>query len=203
MKRIQTTVYTFSELSDKAKDKAREWWRKANEEDNTWHTFLIEEWKERILPAMGWCGADIGYSGFCSQGDGAHFTGEWRSCNVNARFLEEQEINDEDLLRFFVGYAELAKRYPNGFCKIRHSGHYQHENCTDFDIRLADENDDEICGELIDNFEREIAELSRDVMRHIYRCLEKEWEWQNADEQVDEILISNEYTFTESGERFG
>ena len=152
---------------------------------------------------MGWRGVKIGFRGFWSQGDGAHFTGEWHSRNVDNHFLENEGINDDDLLGFLVAYDELAKKYSNAFCKIRHSGHYQHENCTDFETRLADENDDEIYDERADDFETAIKELSREVMRHIYRCLEEAWDFCDADEQVDDNIIANEYTFTESGERFG
>ena len=45
------------------------------------------------------------------------------------------------------------------------------------------------------------GELSRDLMRWIYRTLEKECDWQNADEQVDENIRCNEYEFDVDGER--
>ena len=37
----------------------------------------------------------------------------------------------------------------------------------------------------------------------IYRTLESEYDYQNADEQVDENIEANEYTFTAEGRRFG
>ena len=37
-------------------------------------------------------------------------------------------------------------------------------------------------------------------MKWIYRALEKEYEYQNADEQIGENIIANVYDFTEDGE---
>jgi hypothetical protein len=55
----------------------------------------------------------------------------------------------------------------------------------------------------IEDVEKELTELSRDCMKWIYRQLEKEYEYQNSDECVIELIQANEYTFTESGRRFG
>ena len=41
----------------------------------------------------------------------------------------------------------------------------------------------------------------RDFADCIYKQLETENDWRNADEQVDETLRANEYEFTEEGER--
>lgn len=203
MEIISTTVYSFDELSDEAKEKAREWYREVSADDQFWHETPIEEWQSQTLPAMGWSGAKIGYRGFWSQGDGAHFEGTWNSHDVDPEFLTREGWQDPELARFLAAYAALAVKYPKAFCRIKHRGHYEHENCTEFDVEVLDENDDHVDSETRDAFEDEITELSREVMQHIYQSLEKEWEWQNADEQVDETIRANEYTFTGTGRRFG
>ena len=38
MRTITTTVYKFDELSDTAKNKARDWWRNLDGEDPAWHS---------------------------------------------------------------------------------------------------------------------------------------------------------------------
>jgi len=43
----------------------------------------------------------------------------------------------------------------------------------------------------------------RDLARWLYRRLEQEYEYRTSDEVVDETIIANDYTFTESGRRFG
>jgi hypothetical protein len=40
-------------------------------------------------------------------------------------------------------------------------------------------------------------------MRWVYRRLEAEYNWLQADEQVDESIRCNEYTFDEDGNREG
>lgn len=46
-----------------------------------------------------------------------------------------------------------------------------------------------------------IKELLRDYMRWIYKQLEKEHEYQNSNEVVDETITINEYEFDEDGNR--
>jgi hypothetical protein len=38
-------------------------------------------------------------------------------------------------------------------------------------------------------------------MAWIYRTLEEEYEWQNANDQIDECLRINDYAFTAEGSR--
>lgn len=51
--------------------------------------------------------------------------------------------------------------------------------------------------------ERQIVEAFRDLARWLYRQLEREYEYQTSDEAIDETILANEYTFTETGRRFG
>jgi hypothetical protein len=46
-----------------------------------------------------------------------------------------------------------------------------------------------------------LIELARDFMDWIYKQLEKEWDYQNSDEQVEESIRANEYEFLEDGVR--
>jgi hypothetical protein len=43
----------------------------------------------------------------------------------------------------------------------------------------------------------------RDLARWLYRQLEREYEYQTSDAVVDEAILANDYTFTETGRRFG
>ena len=46
-----------------------------------------------------------------------------------------------------------------------------------------------------------LMQISRDAMLWIYHDLEKEYDYRNADEQVDDGIRCNEYLFTETGQR--
>ena len=48
-----------------------------------------------------------------------------------------------------------------------------------------------------------VTEALRDLARWLYRQLEQEYEYQTADETVDEAIAANAYTFTDVGRRFG
>lgn len=221
MKTIHTDVYAFDELNDDAKEKARDWWREVNAGDSYWSECVIDDAKE-CLKFLGW---DIGtargrrstpaiyFSGFSSQGDGACFEGSWRAADVNADGLKDHAPLDKELHRIADEMAAIAKDWPDAACSVKHSGHYSHENCTVFaDFESNDEAADDLiwgspeykthCAKIKES-EDALIEASRDFMRWIYRALECEYEYQNSDECVDETIRANEYTFTESGKRFG
>ena len=79
-KTVEITLYQFDELSDKAKEKAREnyitnWMR------DDWYECTYEAMKEDGHHNYGFNVKDIRFSGFWSQGDGASWCG---SVNVPA-----------------------------------------------------------------------------------------------------------------------
>ena len=57
--------------------------------------------------------------------------------------------------------------------------------------------------EMTADAEDAVIEALRDLARWLYRQLELEYEYQTSDDQVDEAIRANEYTFTEAGRRFG
>ena len=72
MRQIAVNVYKFDELSDEAKEKVLEKHRDINVDDSHWYEFTMEMWKEKLKEA-GFDDAEIHFSGFWSQGDGACF----------------------------------------------------------------------------------------------------------------------------------
>lgn len=224
MKTKTYSVYSFSELSPKAREKAI---------DN--HRLSIrEEWDgeqtiEDAKNVFGFAGFDISkvyYSGFSSQGDGACFEGSWYAKDVNPALMRENAPKDAELHRIADELKKLAEKCPEARFSVKHRGHYFHEYCTDFsfdlpepdlsdtgpyatgeDASTADQekitieqlrfdraNDD------LSELEKELTELSRNAMRWIYKQLEKEYDWQTADKQVIESIKSMGYEFTEEGE---
>ena len=43
MKTVEISLFQFDELDDKAKERARAWWRKCSEDDTFWSEYVIEE----------------------------------------------------------------------------------------------------------------------------------------------------------------
>lgn len=227
MKEITVKAYEFDELSDAAKEKAREWFRRASDEDNFWSECVIDEavkqgghlgidFKERQVKLYG--GGTRGepciwWSGFWSQGDGACFEGAWRASDVKADKVAEGWGPDPattEIKRIAAVFAEIAEKYPHSSFTVKHSGHYQHENCTEFDFDVGNyewtcEDKPETEGP-IEAWERDfpedgLKENAKDFMRFIYKQLESAYEYEVSDENINQSLSTNETLFTSDGGR--
>ena len=187
-------IYTYEELSDDAKEKARDWYRSIDDA-NFWAEFVIDNAKE-VAALMGWEIDKIYWSGFSCQGDGACFTGMMRYKKGCAKFVKAY-TNDEELNRIAKAWQDLQRRNFYALrASVKHRGHYSHEMCTEFE-----------CEDTRSNYgwmqnpeaEDDIKEIARDFMRWIYKRLESEYEYSVSDEAVEENIIANEYEFTEDG----
>ena len=184
-KAIFVTTYTFDELSDKAKARAREWYREGND-------FFSEHVIDDAANMARILGIDLDakgepqiyWSGFGSQGDGASFVGEYRCRPEACEEIMHAAPQDEELYRIACG-LEACNGEEEPWANIEHgSSHYCHERS----VRIVAQCDT-------------VAELLRDFMRWIYRQLEAEYNYQNSDEQVDEVIRVNECEFTVDGQR--
>ena len=194
MRQEVINIYKFDELSEQAKETARQWYR----EGLDYPSFIIEEWPEQAKE-RGFDIDKIYYSGFWSQGDGAMFEG---SVNDFTKFCEG--LNPHFIKLVKSGNLDLT-------CHFTHSGHYYHERSVN--IHFSTNNADipgtykprvgmtgNIYNEL-DKLEEAIGEAYRDECRSIYKALEEEYEYQNSDECIDETILINEYEFDENGKR--
>jgi hypothetical protein len=124
--------------------------------------------------------------------------------------LKEYAPQDKELHRIVDGLAELANAYPDGYFSVKYRGYYSYSGCTAFDVELPTEQENELEYDSpeykllqvkLGEDEETLIELARDFMNWIYKQLEKEWEYQNSDEQVEESIRANEYEFLEDGTR--
>lgn len=183
----QTTVYTFDELSESAKERARNWWREGAF-DYEWYEHVYTDATD-CLALAGFEVEKIWFSGFASQGDGACFDGTWNAARAQpVKAMKAHAPMDKALHRIAAEMRRIAKSDKNAFMRVRHSGHYYHSGCTSFEIDARTQELDE-----------SIREAARSAMDWIYRQLEAEYEYQSADEQVDDNIRANEYTFDENG----
>lgn len=209
MRTIETKVYTYAELSDKAKARARDWWREASAGD-TFHLDNVIEDAAECLKAMGFelpkpkgrnSGQAIYWSlGYC-QGDGAAFDAVWRARDMNvaplladrpAEFTRdgtretcETNVKLHALVARLVALRDLGADWAN----ITASSRGMHIDVTEFD------------GDS-DRVRTEFRDLCRDLAHWIYWRLRDENDYQSADEQVAENIEANEYEFTADGRRF-
>lgn len=189
-----TKVYPFEELSDAGKETAREWWREAAQDDEWWDC-TYEDVKE-IAAIMGIEIDKIYFSGFWCQGDGAQFIGTYSYAKNSVKKLKEYAPKDDILHGIVEDLAAFQKRFfYTVTAKIESKGNYCHEYCTVIEV-------DDQHGSLKSEDDEELFAILRRYMKWIYGILEEEYDYQNADEQVDENIKCNEYQFTEDGERF-
>lgn len=192
------TLYTFDELSDAAKEKAREWFRR-DYPDWGWLNGVYET----AMTAGEHLGIEIdaiNFSGFWSQGDGARFRGSYRF-KKGWRSALLHEFGPGDTLNQLLDIGQQlqeaqARQFYKLVATVTYRGHYEHSGCTSIDVS----HDEDPCRDIGD-CEDAVIQALREFMDWIYKMLEKEYDWLRSDEAVDESIIANEYTFLENGKR--
>lgn len=212
MKAKTVNLYEFNELSDEAKENAREWYRNGNLDDEWWDCTFDDF--HTIASALGFTiGArrnskhpTIYFSGFWSQGDGACFEGTWKASDYNNERLvghlgDLDKHPDAELVRISKAFRELSSTNPNLYGSIKHTGRYCHSHSVSISCEEwmeTEDGDEDTCTAETEEY---FTELSRDLMDWFYKRLKEEYTWLQSDEQVDESIQCNGYTFTVDGKR--
>jgi hypothetical protein len=210
MKTIEVKLYSFSELeTDSAKEKARTWWRNGPESfdddatlDDIFHcadllgiqlserTFALPGGRVRSEPCFY-------YSGFSSQGDGASFTGTYSYRLGSLRDLQAYAPNDDRLSSIAKRLQEVQRRnFYKLTAAVTQRGRYVHEQSMEICVGLNQVNEPSAADA------EEVRECLRAFARWAYRLLESDYEWQQSDEAVDELLEDNGFEFLGSGNRW-
>jgi hypothetical protein len=202
---ITQTVYQFDELSDKAKERAREWYREAIDENDyeceisefadicemigiglDTHEVKLMSGKTRQDPNIYW---SVGYC----QSDYAAFEGTY-DYKADA-CIKLREMNDDDTwapLRIAMVLAKIQAENAFGLratVKITNKDWMQ--------IEVIDRRNEERYSLQFD----EVIQLMRDLARYLYKQLRDQSDYLNSDENIDEMMEANEYEFDEEGER--
>lgn len=210
----QTTVFKFEELNDAAKERARDWFRQLDADFTYWSESVISDFEETLTA----CGFTIGstrgncsrpaifWEGFSHQGQGASFSASWSASAVNvtaliadrpvtykdAQGIEQRCELNARLVPILERMQTLAQADMEAYGSTEAS-HRGQSQSTEYNPGYAKED--------ADTFAEEFDSLCDDLANHLFRSLETEYEYQNADAQVDESIIANEYEFTEDGNR--
>lgn len=207
-----TVAFTFSQLSEEAQqralDKARDrevqfdgWWDSTYEDAVRMASLLGIEIDQRGEHG----GLAIYFSGFCSQGDGASFTG-WYRPKANALAAIKAETNDETLIdlaeRLTTMNVTLAL-WPELEClqaKITTSGRYSHSHTMSVAVEYEPYDVD-----MPDAFpgisvEEELTACMREFADWIYAQLEAEHDYLTSDESVADWLRGEGAVFDEDGD---
>ena len=179
------TVYKYSELTGKAKERAKE---KLCEwiTSDVWFDFTINDWEEKLTEA-GFTSPEINFSGFSSQGDGASFTASIDLCKA---------VKGVKRLERFALHADLL---GISYKVRRGSSNYSHENTCyiDVDYRL-DEKYVSISNRAQDCLEH-LQSKRLEFCRQIYKDLYNEYWALQSEESIADFASANDYEFDENG----
>lgn len=211
---IETTVFRLEELSDAAKEAARAWYREGCLDDDEWYEAVYADFETiceilgvtlntrsvRLLGVGSREKPRVYFSGFWSQGDGASFDARYAFARCAPTKIRHHAPNDAELHGIADALASVQRRnFFQLHADVCHRGHYYHEQC----MAITVERDSATGQDMTRDAEEIVTEALRDLARWLYRQLEREYEYQTSDEVVDEAIVANDYTFTESGVRFG
>lgn len=219
----ETTVYQFDELSDRAKAKARDWYREGLEssdyadhviEDATRIGSIIGiEFKTHPVKLMGGTtrhDPSVYWSGFSSQGDGACFeaTYSYQKGSVAKLAAEAPPGEGDDfkgnntINQIAKGLADLQKAHGYKLMAyVSARGNSSHSSSMTVDVYKGDTDLETSANPRDFAAGAEVTQLLRDFADWIYQQLEAEYEYQTSDETVDEMIRANEYEFDEDGHR--
>lgn len=193
MPRIHETIlYKFDELSTESKEKAIT----SFQEDDShlgydWYKDTINDFKT-ILELIGYYNIECYFSGFWSQGDGACFSARFsreKRCLQKVKSCCSKEEKILNIIEKIQSEIPLHEEY-----EIKHSGHYYHEYCTNV-YYLGD-------NEKAEQLDERFLELSRQLMRILYKKLNDEYDYLNSSEAINEFIIANDYEFTKNGKLY-
>jgi len=219
MKTIEVEVYKWDELSQTAQQKAREWYLEGM--DYEWWEGVYEMAKEDGYE-LGFCIDKIYFSGFCSQGDGASWTGQ-----VDVR--QWLEAHEKDSIGVSAWCQLIQEDVIGKHVKVEaNNAHYCHESTMNFqDVEDDTDNyEDDYVMQLPSIFKgmnvanlfdiivsdpecsikathpltQAITESGKDFARHIYQRLREEYEYLCSDEMMLDHFNANDYHFTNEGE---
>lgn len=191
--------YKYDELSEDAKEKAREWYRGVID-SHDYADFVVDDLSE-ICQLMGIELLNVYWTGFYNQGDGACFEAylDYKAGAVEA--VKKYAPMDKELHRIVKNWQKAqAKHFYQIFGKVIHRGHYCHEYCTEF--RFEHKEHGSYYNGLDVDTEQELIEPIRDLMRWFYDRLKGEYEYVVSDDHVEESIRIGEYDFTEYGDLF-
>ena len=208
----EKTEFEFSELSERAKDAARQayiandyphddWWDGVFEDavrmgallgiqiSATFHTLRTGGTRQTT---------DIFFSGFWSQGDGASFEGAYACAPEASRLIRVEAPEDETLHRIADQLSLLQTTHrllglEPFSATISTTGGYCHSGTMD--VTVSYDGDGETSYD--DALEKSITKLIRDFADWIYNQLETGHDYLTSDEVVDEQLA--EEKFDEAG----
>lgn len=188
------TAYTFSELSDKAKDKARQYHHDAYISDGFWYRGVLDDAKD-VGKILGFGIDNIYFSGLWSQGDGACWTGVYRYEKGAPAKVADYTGNNAELIRIAQGLQDIQRRnFYRLVASVSAGGYYNHSHTMRADVEDSSDPYRDV-----GNADGELLKLFRDFADWVYNNLRTDYDHLTSDAAIAEDFAANEVLFTADG----
>lgn len=194
----ETEVFTFAELSDEAKERARQWFRQGIEFDagDTIECTILEAAKLLGITIDRPRGQRTGYAvDWDTNPIGAAFAGSWCASDVRPGAIEKEWPKESTLHAIAADLECVAAEFPDAYadCDTGRGCFQRVEACCD-DEYSGDADTDNACALIVDALQS--------FAHWIGRTIAAEMEYQFSDECADESIEANGYEFTIDGEAY-
>lgn len=201
--KVKTVEYfTFDKLNDKAKEKARQWYRDCSNGDNYFSECIIEDSAD-IADILGidlrqtrktrmngehHYAPTIYWSGFWSQGDGACFECRYQYKKGALKAIKKNYPNDKVLHNIALTLQDAQKR-------VFYSASASTTTGRNNNMSVSVDIDRDVSQQTFDYVETAISEALNYFADWIYRQLESAYDYENSDSVVDDNILNNGYLF--------
>jgi|AGFT01.1.fsa_nt_gi hypothetical protein len=192
---------SYDALNEAQKAQAIEIMRALENQDSTpyWSVDITDQWKADLDTEYGIYNAEIEWSGFCSQGDGASISTDYY-INLEKFLRKVKAWSKFRRLHRIIADEEIHAKVNRG------SSRYSHENTVSGSVEL-DYNIDfthkqVLASEVLEEF---LTDTIRDLSSKVYKELDDENDYQSSDEALWSTIEANEYDFkvNQAGEVLG
>lgn len=205
------TAYQFNELSDKAKDKVRDWFNTDVDLE-----YVLDNFKTDMR-ALDIHVEDIQYRLSYSQGDGASWTGTMAIIPFLERLAPDHPLFTKGVVLVELireGWVDDKASISRASYFYNHSGTMGMDTIEDAVINSGDatmkggilqganvfELFESIGGEqMLEEVQEAILEEAKSHADDLYKRLQEAYEWEISDEHIAECAEINEWLFDEEG----
>lgn len=199
MRKVETEVFTFAELSDAAKERAREWFRQGIEldADDTIEFTILDAAKLLGITIDRPRGRRTGYAvDWDTNPPGAAFVGSWRASDVKPGAIQKEWPEAFTLHAIAADLERVAAEFPDAYANCDTGrGCFQR-------VEAMACGDDDDSSELADDAMAAVVDALQSFAHWIGCTIAAEYEYQYSDECVDETIEANGYEFTADGEAY-
>jgi hypothetical protein len=200
MRTIETTVFKYDELDDKAKARAVNWFRECEATD---FNPAIEEQLGDALDQLGFYARHNTQWALHDRGsEGASFEGWWAADELRLDVLIAERPTDTVLHGIGAKLMTIMLACPTRLAQISRVGPNRRVPAHRADVRFADrDTDSDSWDDDMYPDELAFAEFVNEVFAWMHKYIEAEYDYLTSDDACIESIEVNDYTFNEVGKR--